>query len=238
MKKWSLFSFLLFSTTFLSAQFGLTLGTARSSVPQWRILTDNYITKGKQDFLKYGTTAGLDYVFPFYHGTLELQPSIHALRITSTLAHFDNGFAHDFELNGIGIHIKFNVYPIKILKLKNQDTETQTNAPSGWFLQMEAGLDVTYLKYIYPRFLLDGERVEFFTVTTANSAPRIGLHTGYTIRLSKLLSFTPLVGLVYYPKIRWKDLTSIVTEEALVGNFDDTDLKQFSLGVRIGFNLK
>jgi len=237
MKKWSLFSFFLFLTSISTAQFGLTIGSARSSASEWRILTDNYISKGKQDFLKYGTSAGLDYVFPFYNGTLELQPSINALRITSTLAHFSNNFAHDFELNGVGIHIKFNVYPIKLWKQVKIKESNEPGAPKGWFLQAETGLNVTYLKYIYPKYL-DGDHIEIITMTTANSAPRVGLNTGYTIRLSNLLSFTPIVGFAYYPKIKWKDLTSTVTEEMLVDDFDTTDLKLFTIGARIGFYLK
>jgi|GEM_PF-3339522 len=231
-----LFLFLLFSQL-VNAQMGITLGTTTSQARTWQIATDNYITHGRQDFLKFGTTAGLDFSFPLYNHFLEFQPAFILSRITSSLTQYQNGISHYFELYTLGFQLNTNIFFLNIINPVDI-AKSKFSLKKDLFFQLSPGFDRIHMSYDYPESIQDGGTVVFNSMTSRQYEFNIGFRLGLHYQLTELLSIAPLFGFRYYPSVHWENLTQIASEGKSEQSFDHSSIKQLSFGLRIGLHVR
>jgi len=228
--------FLLFSVL-VHAQMGIALGTTTSHARNWQIVTDNYLTHGRQDFLKFGTAVRIDFTFPLFNDFLEFQPAFNLSRITSSLTQYQNGITHYFELYTLGFQLNTNIY---FLNINNpaDDTKSNFSLKKGLFFQLSPSFDDIHMSYDYPETFQDGEAVVFHKMTSRQNEFNIGFRLGLHYQLTDLLSIAPLFGFRYYPSIHWERLTEIASDEKAEQSFNNSSIKQLSFGLRIGLHVR
>lgn len=200
-------------------QLGVTVASTLGSAPSWQVVAENYVTHRHFDFLKYGTTALVDYKVDLWKPSVWLQP---ALQVGKTTSYFS---PHYFETNAIGLqaNLCFALWPAVGRNGKE--------APFLPILQISPGFDLVGMRYRRPSV----ENNALYSVFTDRcTAFHAGANLLVEFKLSDQLSASPMVGLRYYPKLRWEGFTSTLSDGMMAGRFDDTDWRRLIFGLRIG----
>ena len=135
MKKcFSLLLFFLFLSFSISAQIGFTVAPTQGLASEWQILTENYITGKRTDFLKYGTTAVVDYTFQLKAPEWQVAPALHVMR-----SHFIFR-DYDFEVYSLGLQSNFNFTPFK-------EAQEKEFSNMRMYFQLSPGLDFVRMQY-------------------------------------------------------------------------------------------
>ncbi len=225
MKKCLASCLLMFIFLQARAQLGFTVASTFSSTPDWQVVVENYVARQHVEFLRYGTTANVDYTFTLKNEALRFQPALHYVRSSW------GSYPHYFEVYALGVQGNMN---FALLPATNGDGKP---APFRPFLQLAPGLDVVWKKYDAPV----GGGGSFEGQITEHRDRSLAFHASASLllefRLSSLMTLSPLAGIRYYPKLGWKNFTEVVSDGSMDGTFDRTHWRQFMLGLRIGLDL-
>jgi hypothetical protein len=210
----------------IRAQLGFTAASTVSSTPDWQVVVENYIARRHTDFMKYGTTAMLDYNFKLKNEALGLQPALHYVRTSWGF------YPYYFEVYAVGFQCNMN---FALLPATNSKGNPASFRP---ILQLSPGLDLVRKKYDAPAG--DGGPSPGATVkhTDRSFAFNAGANLLLEFRLSDLMTVSPLVGVRLYPSVIWDDFTEMVSKDSMAGTFDRTHWRQVLFGLRIGLDLK
>ena len=226
MKKLLLTCALILAFFQIRAQLGFTVASTVSSAPEWQVVVENYVTRRHAEFLRYGTTAAVDYSFKLKNEALRIQPALHYVRTSWGF------YPHYFEVYSVGVQCNMN---FALLPATNSSGNP---APFRPILQLSPGLDLVRKKYDEP--IGDGGPSSAGTVkhTDRSVAFNAGANLLLEFRLSKLMTISPLVGVRLYPAVNWKNFTEVVSEGNMTGTFDRTHWRQIIFGLRVGLDLK
>jgi hypothetical protein len=235
---YSILLFLLVSSP-ASAQFGVNLGYKFSDARTWQIAADNYITNGHRNILEVGTTGGLDYTFPTKSKFLVLQPNIQFTRLTSILYHYQTLDIYNFDLFNFGFQLNLNFY---LIQFPNKDGEkTNYDIPHqkrGFYLSLSPAIDHFRTEFTHPEISNNGDPNLIVKSGAVDFSCSIGVRAGVDLAFGRNLTLTPLIGFRYFPRVDWKDLTEISSQDVESGTYDFSSITQFSFGLRIGFDAK
>ena len=220
------------------AQFGVNLGYKFSDARTWQIAADNYITNGHRNILEVGTTGGLDYTFRTKSRFFVLQPNIQFTRLTSILYHYQNLDIYTFDLFNFSFQANLNFYIIQYPKKETAENTIPDYQKKGFFIQLSPAIDHFRTEFTHPAINAAGEPKNIVKSGAVYFSYSIGVRAGVDLKWGRNLSLTPLVGFRYFPKVDWKDLTEISSRGAESGTYDLSSIRQFSFGLRIGFDAK
>jgi len=224
MKKLLLLSFLFLASLPLSAQLGLTVSPTWGFAKNWQVLFENYVAGRHMDFLKYGNAAAMDFTFQLDAPDWQLQPAVQAARSHII---FQN---HDFEAVTVSLLANVNY---ALTKTENQGAKP---CRSVLYVQLSPGVGMIQQRYI--KTLQDGNPGEQLTLNDRDLSFNLGLNFLYEIKLTPLLSLTPEAGIRYFPNLTWDGFTQSVSDGAFTDEYDQANLRQYHVGVRIGLNLR
>ncbi|MBI5915594.1 MAG: hypothetical protein HY842_09475 [Bacteroidetes bacterium] len=204
------------------AQLGVTAATTQSSSPEWQVVTENFITHRRSDFLRYGTTVITDYAFPLKNEAIRLRPALHYMRSTAWY------YPHYFQASVIGLqaNIEFALWG----EVDKQGRPTLFRP----FVQLSPGLSLASLRYDSPKGDGGPFQGEYVVHSRHRLAPNAGANLLLEFKLSELLTVAPLAGVRFYPNLLWKDFTETVSDGQMTGTFDRTNWRQFVFGLRMG----
>ena len=182
--------FLILFCAGLHAQLGFTTAPTHGLASEWQVLTENYITHRHADFLKNGITAVLDYTFNLKAPQWQIRPSLHA-----TQTQFDY-LEHEFRVYAVGIQSNFNFIPFR-------DAQQEGMGKATCYIQFSPGIDYVRMGY----FQLNPEGggqglVEVLADKTI--AVNGGINLLIDLPLTELLTISPVLGIRYYPDLKWK----------------------------------
>lgn len=236
---YSIILFLLVSTA-ASAQFGINLGYTFSEARTWQIAADNYISNGHRNILEVGTTGGLDFTFPTKSKFLVLQPNIQFTRLTSTLYHYQTLDIYNFDLFNFSFQLNLNFYLFQFNREQVEPGEQfgLAHKKRGIFLQLSPAIDHFRTEFTHPEVGLAGEPKTTVRSGAVDFSYSLGIRAGFDLTWGRNLTLTPLIGFRYFPRVDWKDLTEISSQNAESGTYDFSSITQFTFGLRVGFDVK
>lgn len=207
------------------AQLGFTVATTFNSSPEWQVVVENYVTHRHSRFLRYGTTAVVDYTFQTKNEAVRFQPAFQFMRTTAWY------YPHYFELSTAGLQGNLSIALLPGRKPTGK-------FPFRPFLQLSPGLDWMHKRYDHP-LANEGEPFtgNYERLHDRSLAFNVGANILFEFKLTRLLSLSPEAGIRFYPHLRWKNFTGSVSEGKMVTNFDTTLWRQFLVGIRMGLNL-
>ncbi len=205
------------------AQLGITAASTQSHAPEWQVVPENFILHRRADFLRYGTTAVVDYVFTLKNEAMRLRPALHFMH-TSSVYH-----PHYFQAGVIGLqgNLEFALWPA----VDKGGRET----PFRPFVQLSPGVALASFRYDRP---VSDQNGVFEVHKSRSIAPNVGANLFLEFKLSELLTAAPMAGIRFYPKLYWKDFTQIVTDGNMSGTYDRTNWRQYSFGLRVGLTFR
>ena len=223
MKKYLILFTIIFSIPLMSnAQLGFTIAPTQGLSEEWQVLVENYITRRKTDFLRQGITSTIDYTFQLKAPEWQFVPAIHAMRTEYLMPH------HDFIVYTVGLQTNFNFTPFK--ELQRQEMER-----SRLYFQLSPGIDFVRMKYIQwddefrnPSLILNDRK---FVLNG-------GIKLLMDIKLTHLLTVSPMAGIRYFPNLTWTNFTKTISEDEFTNEYDAVDWRHITMGMRIGLNLK
>lgn len=208
------------------AQLGFTVASTVSHTPDWQVVVENYVARRHTEFMKYGTTALLDYNFKLKNEALGIQPALHYVRTSWGF------YPHYFEAYSIGIQCNMN---FALLPATNSKGNPASFRP---ILQISPGLGLVRKKYDAPTGDSGPPTGGIVKHSDRSLALNAGANLLFEFRLSDLMTVSPLVGVRLYPAVIWEDFTEVVSEGSMSGTFDQTHWRQMLFGLRIGLDLK
>lgn len=223
MTKWCfplLLFFLVVETA--HAQLGFTVAPTSSLSPKWKVLVENFVTERRTNFMEYGATVLVDYRLPLKEERWSFQPSVH---------YFSTSFdflEYHFDLRTIGFQPNLN------FEFSRKMEGKKTVRP---FLQFSPGINYFFHRFERPieiNHQFSGEHDHF---KERSWAFNFGMNFMVDIKLSSLLTVSPTLGYRYFPKVKWTGLTKQVTNGSIPEGLDDSDLRQITLGLRVGLDL-
>jgi len=222
------------------AQFGINIGYKFTEARTWQIVTDNYISNRHLNILNQGTTGGLDYTFPTKSSFLVLQPNIQFTRLTSNLLHYQTLDGYNFELFNFSLQLNVNIYLINFGEESDlKDNPKLFSKRRGFFIQVSPAIDHFRTQLVHPEINETGETTGNIAKTSAvDFSYSLGFRAGIDLKWHPNFKITPLFGFRFFPRVDWKDLTEITTKGVETGSFDFSSITQYSIGLRIGFDLK
>ncbi len=217
--------FSLFLYSQLSAQLGFTVAQTQGFAKEWQILVENYVTGRNSDFLKFGNTATIDYTFQLSSPEWQFEPALYGMR--ANMIHHGN----DFDVYAVGIVANVNYAPFL------EEGENIGSKKAIFYIQASPGL--SYVRQRYQETIFeDGHLVGRKSLTDKHISPSFGINALLKIKLTQLLSISPMVGLRYFPNLKWEGFSEIISDGAFQNEFDTVDWRHVSFGIRIGLSLK
>lgn len=218
--------FFLFVCLQVQAQLGFTVTTTFNSSREWQVVVENYVAHRHFPFLHYGTAAAVDYSFGWNQESIRIKPALQFMRTTVWF------YPHYFEVSAAGVQCNFD---FALIPASKNDGGKQAFRP---YFQFSPGLDRVNMRYDLP--VGDaGEpfKGEYDVIKKHNFAFNAGAALLLEFQLSQLLSFSPEVGVRFYPKLKWDGFTDAVSGGKMSGTFDRTNWRQYHVGIRMGLNL-
>ncbi len=223
MKHYLLLCFTCAVLTQANAQFGITAASTQSHSTEWQVVTENFVVHRRADFLRYGTTAVIDYAFKLKNGSIRLRPALQLMLANSVYR------KHYFQASTVGLEGNFE---FALSAAKNKAGKKMPLRP---FLQLSPGISMVSLRYEHPKDDLN----DVLAVNKSRSiAPNFGANLFFEVKLSPLLTVAPMAGMRFYPHLNWKDFTAIVTKGTMNHTYDQTNWMQYHFGLRVGLNFK
>lgn len=216
------------------SQLGVTASTTVNSLPDWQVVVENYVVHRHIDFLQHGTTGAVDYLLPDQSEAWRFSPALLASRATVTYS--PNEIPHHFEAFALGIQFDVGFNPFAHVKPFNKDREPPYF--TGIFITASPGLCL--VRTVYDAPILNGDTFEdeFRRYADHRFTFNIGGGLLCEFQLSEFLSLAPVLGVRFFPALNWRNFTNIVSEGSMTGTFDQTTWRQYSIGLRMGLQLK
>ncbi len=207
----------------LKAQLGITVSSTLGQTTRWQTIPENFIVHRRADFLRFGTSGVIDYVFSLKKDAIRLRPALQLFYANSIY------YPHYFNIGMIGFqgNIEFALWG----KLDKQGKRTLFRP----FIQLSPGVAMASMGYDRP---IDSENKIFESFNSRCIAPSLGASAFLEFKLSPLLTIAPVVGIRYYNRLYWKDFTALVSKGSLVGTHDRSNMRELDLGVRVGLSFK
>lgn len=225
MKKCLLLSFIcLLLSTGLFAQLGFTAAPTQSLASEWQVLIENYITNKHTDFLKYGFTGTIDYTFQLKAPEWQFSPTAHAMQATFITD------LHDFRIYSIGLQGNFNFIPFKLAQQREWPQVLL-------YFQFSPGIDFVKMQY-YDINAENGVFVREERSADRKLAVNGGVNFLLDLKLTDLLTVSPIVGIRYFPNLEWSGFTPAVSQGDFTSEYDRVNWRQVTYGLRIGLNLE
>lgn len=226
MKKHWILSFFLFGCLRVSAQLGISFAPTLNSSPDWQVVFENFVTHRHFPFLRNGMAASLDYAVEFNQESIRIRPTIQYMR--ATVWHYP----HYFEVTTGGLRCKFDM---ALMGAEEAGGKLRRFRP---YLELSPGLDRVNLRYDLPI----GDQGAHFTgkyqvIKKHGLAFSAEAAILLEFQLSRLLSFSPELGLRFYPKLNWEGFSRTVSGGQIEETFDRTNWRQMYVGVRLELNL-
>lgn len=221
MKKWLLPILLLLLFQSAQAQLGVTVAPTSSLSTNWKVLVENFVTERRTSFLEYGVTGLVDYRLPLREKRWSFQPSLHAYSTSY------NYLDYHFDLRSIGLQPNLN------FDFSNPDVKKSFRP----ILQFSPGLNFIHHRFDRPIEINNQFSGKHDRFTQHSWAFSFGLNFLVDIKLTYLLTASPTIGYRYFPKVKWSGITEQVTNGNIPSGLDDSDIRQFIFGLRIGLDL-
>lgn len=206
-----------------TGQIGFTVAPTNSQSDQWQVLVENFITGRKTDFLKYGTTATMDYTFELKAPEWQIAPAFHFMR-----THFIHQ-GHDFEIYTLGLQANFNFTPFK----EQQEKEFNN---LRFYLQLFPALNYVNLQYTQRNE--EGNQPHILAVLHDKKWNfNGGINALLDIRLTNLLTISPLVGIRYFPNLKWDGFTQTISQNSFTNEYNSVNWRHLIIGIRTGLDL-
>lgn len=206
-----------------NCQLGITASTTLNSSIEWQVVTENYLVHKRADFLKYGTSAVVDYTIPLKNGNIRLRPAVGFMMANNVY------LEHYFQLSSFGLagNLEF-----ALLSVRDKTGKKRLIRP---FLQLAPGLALANFRYERPK---DDVNDQVLVSKSHRISPNFGSHLFFEFKLSPLLTLAPMAGIRYYPNLYWKNLTANIAKGAAAKNYDKSDWLQYHFGLRVDLSLK
>ncbi|MCF8244404.1 MAG: hypothetical protein K9J37_00330 [Saprospiraceae bacterium] len=223
MKHFLLLCLICTALTQVNGQLSITASTTRNLSVEWQVVTENFITHRRTDFLRYGTSGVIDYVFSMKNETIRFRPAVQFMLANSVFKQ------HYFQASAVGVQGNIEV------ALSPKLNKEGKKKPIRPFLQLSPGISLVSFRYEHPK---DDVNNIIVLNKSHSISPNIGASLFFELKLSPLLTIAPAAGLRYYYQLQWKGFTESVTKGKMSGTYDHTNWKQLNFGLRVGLNLK
>jgi len=228
MRQFLIFLFLLGFCFSAQGQFGLTIKQNFNDFPFWNDRASNALTSDIELFTN-GQELGLDYWFRLKNKRIEFLPQA-AFSISRTDIVNDD-FVDGYSLNQALFNLNINIY---FLDLKN-DCDCPTFSKQGnfltkgLFLQLSPGLVYSFEKINYVPSTSE-------SISTNDFSYKLGVGLGIDIGITDLFTITPIAGINWFPSVNWQNFDLLHFDATILSNTpNETSIRQFHFGVRIGF---
>lgn len=232
MKKHLLLLSFCITTVITHAQLGLSGGYSVLNAPVWEnAIVEEFGQHGNEDFIGGSTYLAIDYWFRLKNVRIEFLPTLAFRKFDSPINHtissaIDNRFA---EAQFVGFHFNTNFYPF--------DFGSDCDCPvwskdkkifkKGFFIQLSPGVD--YVSQVYNFTAFDTQQQQKAEDTGAYFS--VGGGIGLDIGLSDFITISPMVGLRYFPNVKWNSLL----QDAKTEPIGAAKLTQPFAALRLGF---
>lgn len=223
MKRLIIFTFFIFATNAVSAQFGLHAGVRLNADNNWKQYFPN------SEFLENGYSVGIDYWFRLKNRRVEFTPELAFTNFQQEIiTSLDDAVMAKSRVYSLLLNT--NIYFLDLDNDCNCPTWSKSNdlIKSGLFLQLTPGVN-----YFQNSLEYSSE-----SSSVSNYVFSLGAGLGLDIGLSNLVTITPKVGFHYLFNASWNDLSLLSETPVPIDKAGETtDLKQFYAGLRIGIRL-
>lgn len=238
MKATTLLFTLLFITNLAMAQFGITASYRWNDAKDWKLQTLGVLEE--QDILGNGYSIGIDYWFRLKNYRIEFLPELNYSTFSNDLnlglivggSAVDPTIEINFRNTTINTYSLFFNTNFYLFDFKG-DCDCPTfskqgkTLQKGFFGQVSPGLSYFQQKFESP----EGD---FLSNALAVS---LGIGIGFDIGITDLVTFTPTVGVRYYPSVEWEALKDFGNENTFKILDTNSSLTQFFAGARFGIRL-
>jgi len=225
----SLFFFLMIG---LSAQTGFTGGYFNQTFPAWETVVLG--NQRSEQLLSNGFSAELDYrITPIKNYRVEIYPAI-AYQKASSEHLTSNSTQLNFDWQLYDFSLKSNFYLLSM----EADCDCPTFSKQagllekGFFIQIAPGI-------AHYSGSLENNRIS--STTTSGLLFKVGAGVGLDIGLTEMINLSPVVKYQHFFGASWEGLTeSLIISEPDISpdDKDQSDVRQFYAGVRLGIRLR
>ncbi len=204
-----------FSVVWAYPQLSVQVASTYNSIPGWQVAFENGLTGKHSPFMRYGTMIGFRYQLPITGPSFYFAPTIALERNTQDYKY------HLFELDAY--HFQ-GIAGYRFLANNKKEPTFSVNA------ELSFGAGLATMRYNRPAFSdgeYTGEHEQFGNNMLITS---LGLNLTTKIFISEKLSFGPMAGWRYVPKLHWPELP-ILIDPSLPASLGNARLTQWTLGV-------
>ncbi|MEZ5044039.1 MAG: hypothetical protein R2828_29355 [Saprospiraceae bacterium] len=224
MRKVWLFTFGLFFSFSLQAQFGVKGAYHFSDAADWQAFsTEN---GAAESIIGNGWSVGVDYWFRLKKHRVEFLPELNYSLLQQDFPNL--GWSNDASFTSFFFNTNLYIFDLK------GDCDCPTfskqgpTLKKGVFIQLSPGISYAASELTLPSTTLKANTVAF----------SIGAGIGFDLGLSDLLTLSPMLGLRYYPGIQWDTFAATKAETDNFPVLDNTSsLNQWYAGLRLGIRL-
>ncbi|MDX1938948.1 MAG: hypothetical protein SFU99_00260 [Saprospiraceae bacterium] len=213
---WCIAGLLLLSQS-IFAQFGISGSYRVHDAKDWKIV---YPDQTSQEILGDGLSLGVDYWFRLKNYRVEFLPELNVILPQALTA--QDGSELDIKFYSLFFNINFYLFDF----MGDCDCPTWSKqgnfAKKGFFVQLSSGITM----------LQNAVTTEGVESSANDWALSLGAGIGFDIGITDLVTFTPMLGVRYFPKANWSSL-----EEAKASwTFEqESPITQLYMGARLGF---
>ncbi len=212
----------LFSCFYANAQLGLTAMPTFNSPTVWRAVVANYVTHSRNNFFDRGAAASVDYAFFTANGRIRFRPALSFMRTAFWYP------PDSFRMSSMGIQGNLDFALAAATKANGE------RALFRPYIQISPTLERISFRYDY--FIGEPVREERFT-KERDFVFNVAASFMLDFQASQYVSFAPMAGLRYYPRLTWENFTNSISRGTALENFDQVDWLQFFIGGRVGLSL-
>lgn len=224
MKKATLVCGLLLTCASVFAQFGITSRYQINEAKDWKI---TYADQTTEKILGDAPAIGVDYWFRLKNYRVEFLPELSFSNYNNKFQIFEN-ISREVNINTYNLFLNTNFYVFDFLGDCDCPTWSKQGsfAQKGFFLQVSPGVS-------YFQQEVKTERPASFESNAL--ALSLGVGMGLDIGITDLITFTPMVGARYFPKVEWASLDQFDDGLLIKIKNPESSISQLYAGARLGF---
>ncbi len=222
MKQLLLFGYFWLLVHSLAAQIGITSTYRINEAPGWRYA--NLVKGNEAALIGNSIGVGVDYWFRLKNYRVEFLPELNVQRFSGTYTTPDNA-ALEVQNNVFSLFFNTNIYLLDFFGDCDCPTFSKQGRffKKGFFVQLSPG--VSYFEQRVQRFVSPDRSNDL--------AFSLGAGIGFDIGITDFVTFTPLLGARYYPKVTWESLQTN-NGELIPFRSIESALTQWYAGARLG----
>lgn len=209
------------------AQFGFVGRYQMNEAPNW---VDAY--QQSEKYLGNGWSVGVDYWLRLKNYRIEFLPEINygQFEYNDQKSYINSA---DFVNKFYSFFLNSNIYLF--------DFEGDCNCPTfskqgqflkkGFFVQVSPGVSYMVGKVSFEKPVVANERI----FESSSVAANIGVGIGLDIGISDFVTLTPMIGMRYFPNVKWDSLSKYAGSEIYAPLSIESAIWQATAGVRLGF---